>query len=153
MFEWSWLGDLDNNEYELDGYHISYFQNRSNNSPGGGVVTYIHQDISEHKAIKNFSFVDKHNQCMATEITVCNKKMTFLNIYRSPNNANETFINKFQNIIEKIKSKTCYVLGDMNYNLINLDRHAATKNYYDTLTTASFKPLITKPTRITDVGH
>ena len=146
----SWLGDLDNiNDYKLDGYNIPYFQNRSNNSPGGGVITYIHQDIREHKAIKQLSFVDKFNHCMATEITVCNKKMTVLNMYRSPNNENETFIDKFQNIIEKIKTKTCYVLGDMNYNLVNLDKHAATKTYYDTLTTASFKPLITKPTRIT----
>ena len=65
-------------------------------------------------------------------------------------NLNETFISKFENIIEKIKSKLCYVLGDFNYNLINFDKHTTTNEYYNILTTASFKPLITKPTRITE---
>ena len=36
------------------------------------------------------------------------------------------------------------------YNLINMDRHTPTNEYYNILTTTSFKPLITKPTRITD---
>ena len=40
----------------------------------------------------------------------------------------------------------------MNYNLINIDRHTQTKSYYDLLTSASFKPLITKPTRITETN-
>ena len=40
----------------------------------------------------------------------------------------------------------------MNYNLINIDRHIQTKSYYDLLTAASFKPLITKPTRITETN-
>ena len=38
----------------------------------------------------------------------------------------------------------------MNYNLINMDRHTPTNEYYNMLTTTSFKPLVTKPTRITD---
>merc|ERR1712013_764021 len=45
--------------------------------------------------------------------------------------------------------RTCYAIGDMNYNLINHNRHSPTKTYYDIFSTASFKPLITKPTRIT----
>ena len=72
-----------------------------------------------------------------------------MNIYRSPNNINETFLSKFEKTIENSKSKLCYILGDMNYNLINIDKHSPTNEYYNTLTTASFKPLITKPTRIT----
>ena len=38
----------------------------------------------------------------------------------------------------------------MNYNLINIDKHTKTNEYYNLLTTSSFKPLITKPTRITE---
>ena len=40
----------------------------------------------------------------------------------------------------------------MNYNLINIDMHTLTKSYHDLLTAASFKPLITKPTRITETN-
>ena len=73
-------------------------------------------------------------------------------MYRSPNNENKTFDDKFENIVEKLKAKTCYILGDMNYNLINIDRHTQTKTYYNLLTAASFKPLITKPTRISETN-
>ncbi len=117
---------------------------------GGGVITYIHQDIPKHKVVESMSFVDECNHCLATEITINNKTTTLLNVYRSPNNTNDSFIDKFETIIEKIKSRICYILGDMNYNLINHDKHEATRNYYNILTSSSFKPLITKPTRITE---
>ena len=39
----SWLGDNDNIlDINLDGYHPPYYQNRSNNLPCRGVITYIH---------------------------------------------------------------------------------------------------------------
>ena len=40
----------------------------------------------------------------------------------------------------------------MNYNLINIDRHTQTKAYHGLLTASSFKPLITKPTWITETN-
>ena len=40
----------------------------------------------------------------------------------------------------------------MNYNLFNHDKHTPTKNYLNMLTSASFKPMITKPTRITETN-
>ena len=147
----SWLGSLDNiDDFKLDGYHTPLYQNRLDNIHGGGVVTYFHKDIPKFKYAKHLSFVDEYNNCLAAEITVKNKTTTFLNIYRSPNSLNNKFLDKFENIIEKVKSKQCYVLGDMNYNLINLDRHNDTSQYYNDLIAASFKPLILKPTRITE---
>ena len=148
----TWLGNLDNiKDFEIDGYHTPLFQNRQQ-STGGGVITYIHKDIDKHKKVQNMSFVDEFNHCLATEITINNSPITFLNIYRSPNNQNDTFIDKFETILEKTTSKTCYILGDMNYNLLNHDKHILTKNYLNMLTSASFKPLITKPTRITETN-
>ena len=85
-------------------------------------------------------------------MTVDNKTYTFLNIYRSPNNLNISFLEKFDRIIENIKFTTCFILGDMNYNLINLDRHNDTAQYHNNLVAASFKPLIIKPTRISDTN-
>ena len=150
----SWLGPLDNiKDFTLDGYHPPKYQNRIGNLHGGGVITYVHKDITKIRAVKNLSFVDEFNHCLATEITINNKSATFLNIYRSPNKLNDSFIDKFDIVIDKAKSKFCYVLGDMNYNLINVDKHDATRSYYNLLTSSSFKPLITKPTRITDNGQ
>ena len=116
----------------------------------GGVMIYVHQDITSHKLVKNISYCDNYNNCLATEIEINNNKTTILNIYRSPSNSNEAFLSILETIIEKVKSKSCYVLGDMNYNLLNIDKHAPTNEYCNILTTSSFRPLITKPTRITD---
>ena len=115
----TWLNDLDNiNDFKLEGYHTPYYQNRPTSLHRGGVMTYIHEDITNHKIIKGLSFVDDFNHFLATEVQVNNKNITILNIYRSPNNHNVTFLNKFEKIIGKAKSKLCYILGDMNYNLI-----------------------------------
>ena len=147
----SWLGPLDNiKDFEIEGYHTPLYQNRIENIRGGGVVTFIHKDISKHKHIKDLSFVDSFNHCLGTEIIINNKSMIILNVYRSPNNLNNTFLDKFNNTLGKVKSRTCYILGDMNYNLINLDMHDETADYYNNLMSESFKPLICKPTRITD---
>ena len=74
--------------------------------------------------------MDDFNHFLATEVQINNKNITILNVYRSPNNLNVTFLNKFEDIIGKVKSKLCYVLGDMNYNLINVDKHTTTNKYY-----------------------
>ena len=150
----TWLKELDNiNDFELDGYHTPQFQNRPDDISGGGVVTYIHKDIEIHKHVKNLSFVDEYNHCLATEIQLNNKNTLILNIYQSPNKLNESFLKTFENIVQKSKTKTCYILGDMNYNLINIDNHAPTNEYNNILTSTSFRPLITKPTRITETNE
>ena len=94
------------------------------------------------------------NRCLISGTTHegCSGTTPVCDIYRSPNNKNTTFYDKFEKTVEKLKTKTCYILGDMNYNLINIDQHVHTKSYYDLLTAASFKTLITKPTRITETN-
>lgn len=147
----TWLGTSDNMlDYELEGYHPPFCQNRADSKHGGGVLTYIHKDIKCAKIDKNLSFKDEFNHCLATEIVLNNSKKTIINLYRSPNNLNTNFLEKFEVIMEKAKNRSCYVMGDTNFNLINIDRHATTEEYFNLMTACSFKPLITKPTRITD---
>ena len=119
----------------------------------GGVITYIHKDISKFKPIKNLTFCNSYNHCLATEIQVGSKKITILNIYRSPDYLNTSFLEEFEKVVDQCKNRTCYILGDSNYNLLNLDKHQPTETYFNLLTAASFKPLITKPTRITDTSQ
>ena len=66
----TWLKESHNvDDFKLDGYHTPQAQNRPNNLYGGGVMTYIHKDIQSHKIVKNLSFVDNFNHCLATEIS------------------------------------------------------------------------------------
>ena len=104
----SWLGPLDNIEdFEIDGYHTrTLYQNRIENIHSGGVVTYIHKDISKHKHIKHLAFVHSLNHCLGTEITLNNKTTILLNVYRSPNQLNDTFLDKFNSMVSKVKFYT-----------------------------------------------
>ncbi len=146
----SWLGPFDNiKDYQLDEYHAPFLQNRVDTKHGGGVITYLHKDISKFKPIKNMTFSDNYNHCLATEIQIESKNITLLNIYRSPDYQNNSFLEQFEKVIDKSKNRICYILGDANYNLLNLDKH----DYFNLLTAASFKPLITKPTRVTDTNQ
>ena len=53
--------------------------------------------------------------------------------------------------MEKIKkeNKICYLVGDYNMNLINVDSHSLTSEFNDIMYSGGFIPLITRPTRVT----
>ena len=62
----SWLGTLDNiDDFKLYGYYPTQYQNRKGNMHGGGVVTYIHRDITRQNVVKNLYFVDEFNQSVS----------------------------------------------------------------------------------------
>ena len=65
---------------------------------------------------------------------------------------NKKFIDEFSPIVASIfkKNKLSYIVGDFNYNLINITHHQVTQDYYNLLTTHMYQQVITKPTRITE---
>ena len=149
----TWLNDNDNSDdYNIEGYHPPVLQNR-NNKYGGGVMTYIHKDIEKYKVNKSLTYLDEFNHCLATDININNISTTILNVYRSPSTDNTNFTSILDEKLKKLNDRQCYILGDFNYNLININSHQPTEEYFDLLTRYCFKPLITKPTRITDSSN
>ena len=45
--------------------------------------------------------------------------------------------------------KPCFLAGDFNINLLNLETNSETEKYFEEITNKNFMPLITSPTRIT----
>lgn len=73
-------------------------------------------------------------------------------IYRPP----DTDISVFHRFVKQIlnqskseKKKSSYILGDVNINHLNGDKHQATEEYTDLIYSHSLLPSITKPTRVT----
>ena len=68
-----------------------------------------------------------------------------------PNRDIASFNDKLCIALERIKkeNKLCYLLGDYNINLLNHDSHLDTGALIDLLSSFSFVPLITRPTRVT----
>ena len=72
-------------------------------------------------------------------------------LYRPPGNDIRTFNDKLESILQKIRreNKISYIFGDFNINLLNNDCHQPTGEFFDLMSSNSFLPLITRPTRVT----
>ena len=71
-------------------------------------------------------------------------------IYRPPGTEIKIFNEHLQGVLQGIKSenKKCYLLGDHNTNLLNVDKHTNTNEFLDMMYTHFLFPNITIPTRI-----
>ena len=121
---------------------------------GGGVGFYIDQkhqfvEITCHKA-KDDAF-----EALTIEITCpVTRNLVISCMYRPPGTDPKCFNNEldiFLVSLSKCINKKIYCLvGDFNLNLLNLDAHCPTSDYFNLLTSNCLLPTITKPTRITE---
>ena len=67
-------------------------------------MTFIHEDIPpDFKIMKDLTFVDSYNHCLGIKLKINNKSIRILNLYRSPCQSNDIFLDKFQLIFYKYK--------------------------------------------------
>ena len=80
-----------------------------------------------------------------------NKNILIGVIHRPPATDVRSFNINLNVYLDKIRkeNKICYLLGDFNINLRNHDTHNLTGEFYDLMTSNSFLPLITRPTKFT----
>ena len=158
----TWVDDEDNTcDYDIDGYTAIY-QNRPNRERGG-VCIYINDLSYDFQLLPSLSFRDNYNNILTIKIlpkfkhdininkrTIRQKLVTVC--YRSPDTMNNDFIPNLTTILTNIykTNKPSYIVGDINYNIINLNNHLPTQNYHSLLTTLMYQQVITKPTRVTD---
>ena len=119
---------------------------------GGGVGLYVHRSL-KFKIRKDLTFMeDKVFESLFIETLNLKEPLLFGTVYRSPNNVTDT-VSKFTERLEaclKIIDKTakpCFIQGDLNFNLIDLDDNNINK-FKELMIDSSFYSLINKPTRI-----
>jgi hypothetical protein len=121
---------------------------------GGGVSLFVHKSLS-FNVLPELSMLNDAMESLFIEIPPAShseKPVVIGVVYRPPNNNVTTFISDHLNAIlshPRILTKTCYIMGDFNVNLLNHASHNPTADFIDTLFAASFIPLINRPTRIT----
>ena len=73
-------------------------------------------------------------------------------VYRPLNSDIDVFNSQLSGLLDTIRkdNKSCYLLGDYDINLFNVDKHQPTAEFVESLFSQEFVPLINKPTR--DVG-
>ena len=60
----------------------------------------------------------------------------------------ENSLNYFLQYIDD-KNKSSILVGDFNADLLNIEKHIETQEYYDALSSSLFRPVILQPTRVT----
>ena len=150
-FQECWITDnQDVSHIQIDGYTCIY-QGRSC-SVKGGLVIYL-QDIFKYKILSTYNtstiweglFIDIFDGGLS-------KTLTLGNIYRPLQdiiNNYRTFIQEltpFLNVYEN-NGKETVLTGDFNINLLKLNERDIFSDFYDTITSHSFFPAITLPTR------
>ncbi len=132
----------------LENYNI--FSTMRSDKKGGGVVLYVHDSLKVNK-IEQFS-LEMHNilESITLEIIVESGKNVIVScIYRTPGSDIHIYTDFVEQILNFVKNKTVYIIGDTNVDLLNCESHKAAKDFLDMMYTYGVYPQINKPTRIT----
>ncbi len=78
-----------------------------------------------------------------------NKNVIISCVYRTPGSSIEVFNEWIGETFSKKAHKTIFISGDFNFDLLNLNTHRMTDEFFNTLYSLSLHPKITRPSRIT----
>ena len=134
--------------FSLKGYN--FFQANRLKGRGGGVALFVKENLNV-KVLDDVKISVDGVESLFIEVTDANKNYSIAGvIYRKPSSNVHDFVESLEtvlNIINK-KSKTCFLMGDFNIDLMQSNQNNVIKNYVDMIFSMSFFPMITKPTRI-----
>ena len=111
-----------------------------------GILYKQRTDLSVFNDCCESSFIEIEKSVFGHE-----KNVVIGVFYRPPNIDIQCFIDVVKDICDKFRNenKLCYLLGDYNINLLNVDTHTSTADFSDVMFSNGFIPLITRPTRVT----
>ena len=84
-------------------------------------------------------------------VEVIDKGKTYIAgvVYRPPDSDIAVFHEKMGALLDNVKDRRCYLLGDFNLDLLKSEHHSATGTFISDLNSKGLHPLISLPTRIT----
>ncbi len=149
-----WLGDnFRKEDFLLDGYEI--IPQKRHCSTAGGLIIYLqnHFEYSEKPALKYENWEGQFINIKSS--TYLSKTFILGNIYRCTLYLNEhynEFKSQFEKHLKSLESNNTDVLiaGDFNIDLLKVNNVSAIGDYFDMLTSHSFYPKITMPTRFSN---
>ena len=143
----TWLKE-DHDIHSIPGY--ASVNNIRKTRQGGGVSLLI-QDNIPYKVRTDLTFMQDDIETVFVEATSAKKVLVGV-VYRPPGRSIDDFNEHMKNIFELISNShlPCYLMGDININLLNHALHKHTGDYLDLVYSNGFIPLINRPTRVTD---
>ena len=148
------------NELDLDFFHKPIIQAPARVSgKGGGLAIYVNKKLAAPSDIEILNCVSCNSNPMqgeflTIEIKLKNRKnLIICNMYRSPSGDLERFLEKQNQILQKLnrhRSKQILFVSDSNVDLLKYGRCENATKLVDTFSEFGFAPLISRPTRITN---
>ena len=135
---------------DIDGFNFIY--NHRSNRTGGGVGLYISDNLDfNFRPDLSFDDIEVAESLFIDISRPHGKNIIGGVIYRPPNQSVGDFMSKHNDLLAEIfrENKICFIMGDFNLNLINLQHHQNTGEFLYGLDSNMFFPMITRPTRIT----
>ena len=140
------------NNVEIPGYHPFIFEPTETTHGGTGFYIKDNVDYTERKDLQLNS--PGNHESFFIEIQFPKKKNLIVGcIYRHP--SSPISVKDFANIhlsptLEKISSenKQCVLMGDFNVDLLKINTHNDSNEFYNNLSSHFFTPYILEPTRL-----
>ena len=151
----TWLSDDDVNSFNPISYNVE--SACRSQKLGGGVSLLLNKSL-RYSRRNDLSVMTSSIECLFVEIhrydNLHNRKSGKALVgvvYRPPNTSIDDFNEELSGILHSIKKEStlCYLMGDININLLNIETHPRTAQFLELMYSYSYTPLITKPTRVT----
>ena len=148
----SWLNDDNKDTIGINGYKAEHSCRKVRS--GGGVSLFVKDDI-ECSRVEDLCLNEKNIESVFCEFDKdqfgLEKNVLVGVIYRPPGTDIAEFNEIVSDLLRKLKAEKKYIhiMGDVNINLINMDKHSPTQDFVDTLLEHGMIPTISKPTRVT----
>ena len=143
----TWLSSHTNLPYSIDGYDL-LVNNRSNKT-GGGVALYISHSF-DFVIREDLNILNDTIESLFVEISIPYFKNIIIGVvYRPPNTSFTEFLTQLEDLLRNpvFLNKGSFIMGDFNIDLIKHINNSS-QDFLDAFLSASFLPLISKPTRV-----
>ena len=119
--------------------------------PGGGAAMFISNSMNFHIREDLMPSQDDFETVFVEVQRNKARNLIIGIVYRAPGTSSDTFNTAFDFCLDKVtrEGKLCYIMGDFNLNLLNWTDHRPTDDFVNAVFAYGFRPLVTKPTRIT----
>mgnify|MGYP000297251403 CR=1 FL=1 len=139
--------------YQINGYNLisqGYIC-----SSHGGLAIYLRNSFN-YKTLPVYKESEIwEGQFIEISSNLVQKKIVLGNIYRPPRDVIEnynSFTNELTDLLNTLNNRSCEVLlaGDFNIDLLRINEKEVVNTYFDAITSLSYFPQITLPTRLSE---
>ena len=121
---------------------------------GGGIAIYVNEQIN-CRSLDDLCVSLNHVECLFLECHHKNVKFVIGCIYRPPDGDFDSFINHMEQVLQLLSRSSyteVFICGDFNTNMLEYQSDFHCSTFLNIMSSFSYIPLITKPTRINDMS-